>query len=52
MIDLIMLMYQMTVIILLGLECWLLWFFSREHTLMLDLIKHNLGEIRQDLQHK
>jgi hypothetical protein len=39
--------YEIMVLILLGIECWLFWHFALEHSLTLDLIKHNIKEIRR-----
>ena len=47
MLDVFMLIYELTVIFLLGIECWLIYIYSKEQALLLDIIKHNLVEIKK-----
>lgn len=52
MLDQFMLIAEIIVILLLLFECWILWIFAREHTLLLDIMKHHLIEIRNELKKK
>jgi hypothetical protein len=45
--DLMMIIYEITVIFLLAIECWLIYIFSKEHGLLLDVLKHNVVEIKK-----
>ena len=40
-------LYEITVILLLIIECWLLWFYAREHATLMSIIAHHISEIRK-----
>ena len=48
--DIIWLGIEVIIIVLLMLECWLLWFFAKEHSYFLELIKIYLLEIKSKMK--
>jgi hypothetical protein len=48
----LMVVFEFMIILLLILDCCILFSFAREHTILLDIIKHNLNEIRKSLREK
>jgi hypothetical protein len=48
----LMIMFEFIIILLLILECWILYMFAKEHTLLLDLINSNLSSIKKYMKDK
>lgn len=45
--DLVWMGIEVIIILLLVLECWLLWFFAQEHSFFLALLKEHVSDIKQ-----